>query len=107
MFVPNFSSLTYTVSAYKYVSRGIDVSHHNEKINWNTVANSNFDFAIIRFGSTDVVGEVLYKDSEFETNYSVAKNAGIKIVAYYYCGAYTKDGFERNAYDFDFLNLLI
>lgn len=104
LFVPNFSSLSYTVSAYGYVSRGIDVSHHNGKINWNAVANSNVDFAIIRAGSTDVDGEILYKDSKFEINYSGATNAGIKVGAYYYCGAYTKDGFEKNAYDF--LNLL-
>ncbi|MDE7288285.1 MAG: hypothetical protein K2N71_02120 [Oscillospiraceae bacterium] len=104
LFIPDFNYIDYTASAYEYVSRGIDVSHHNGEINWNTVANSNVDFAIIRAGSTDVDGEALYKDSKFETNYSGAINAGIKVGAYYYCGAYTKEGFERNAYDF--LNLL-
>lgn len=100
LFVPNFSPFTNTVSAYEYLSRGIDVSHHNGSINWNSVSNSGIDFAIIRAGSTAVDGEILYKDRKFYTNYSGATNAGIKVGAYYYCGAYTREGFESNAYDF-------
>ncbi len=104
LFIPYFNLIGYTVSAHEYVCRGIDVSHHNGSINWNSVANSNVDFAIIRAGSTDVDGETLYKDRQFENNYSGAKNAGLKVGAYYYCGAYTQEGFERNAHDF--LNIL-
>ena len=100
MLVPNLSPFTYTVSAYEYLSRGIDVSHHNGSINWNSVSNSGIGFAIIRAGSTAVDGEILYKDRKFYTNYSGATDAGIKVGAYYYCGAYTKEGFENNAYDF-------
>lgn len=100
MLVPNFSPFTCTVSAYDYLSRGIDVSHHNGSINWNSVSNSGIDFAIIRAGSTAVDGEILYKDRKFHTNYSGATDAGIKVGAYYYCGAYTREGFESNAYDF-------
>lgn len=104
IFVPNFNLFACSVSAYEYASHGIDVSHHNGIINWYSVANSDIDFAIIRAGSTAVNGEVLYTDTKFETNYSGATSAGIKVGAYYYCGAYTQAGFERNAYDF--LNLL-
>lgn len=100
MFVPNLSPFTCTVSAYEYLSRGIDVSHHNGSINWTSVSNSGIDFAIIRAGSTDVNGETFYKDRKFYTNYSGATDAGIKVGAYYYCGAYTREGFESNAYDF-------
>lgn len=105
MLVPEHSPFTYTASAYDYISHGVDVSHHNGNIDWNAVANSNIDFAIIRAGSTDVNGEILYKDRKFETNYSGATDKGIKVGAYYYCGAYTAEGFEANAYDFlKFLN---
>lgn len=100
MFVPNYSPISITASAYDYLSYGIDVSHHNGSINWNSVSNSGIDFAIIRAGSTAVDGEILYKDRKFYTNYSGATDAGIKVGAYYYCGAYTRAGFESNAYDF-------
>jgi len=88
------------VYGYNYASRGIDVSVHQGNITWSSVANSGIDFAIIRAGSTNINAEVYGKDSKFETNYSGAKNAGIKVGAYYYCGAYTLNGFQKNARDF-------
>lgn len=94
------SPLTYNASAYEYLSRGIDVSQHNGEIDWNAVSNSGIDFAIIRAGTTAVNGQKYYNDSSFYTNYSGATDAGIKVGAYYYCGSYTKKGFENNAYSF-------
>lgn len=98
--IPNFSPIGIAASAYDYLSYGIDVSHHNGTIDWNKVAGDNVDFAIIRAGTTAVNGEYLYTDRKFEANYSGAVDSGIKVGAYYYCGAYTEEGFERNAYDF-------
>ena len=98
--VPTSNPFAFTVSAAEYVNRGIDVSRYNGNIDWDSVSNSNIDFAIIRAGSTNINGEILYKDSKFESNYSGAKDSGIKVGAYYYCGAYTEEGFKSNAYDF-------
>jgi len=105
LIIQNASPFSYIVSANEYVNRGIDVSVHNGIINWNDVANSDIDFAIIRAGTTNYNSDILYKDRKFEQNYSGATESGIKVGAYYYCGAYTKDGFEKTAYDFiDILN---
>lgn len=97
--VPNESPFAYTVSASEYVSRGVDVSVHNGDIDWNKVSNSGIDFAIIRAGSTNYDSDIIYKDRKFEKNYSGATDSGISVGAYYYCGAYTKEGFEKTAYD--------
>lgn len=100
MAAPIVSPFVCTVSAAEYVSRGIDVSSNNGDIDWTGVSSSGIDFAIIRAGSTYINGETFHKDRKFETNYSDATKSGIKVGAYYYCGAYTKDGFINNAYDF-------
>ncbi len=90
------------VYAYDYISYGIDVSSFQESIDWNAVANdNNIDFAIIRAGTTTRLnGDEYRKDDYFDVNYENAKNAGLKVGAYYFCGAYTEEGFIKNAYDF-------
>ena len=45
--------------------KGIDVSAHQGKINWDTVANYGMDFAILRITE---VGNVI--DSQFENNFA-------------------------------------
>ena len=62
---------------------GIDVSHHQGIIYWDTVAKSGMEFAIIKAGGSD---SGFYKDSKFESNYEGAKKAGLKVGAYYYVG---------------------
>ena len=60
---------------------GIDVSSYQGTINWSSVAKSKY-FAIIRAG-TGWGGEN-NEDSKFEENYKNAKNAGVKVGAYWY-----------------------
>ena len=79
---------------------GIDVSKYQGDINWNSVKASGIDFAIIRAGTTTINGESYSQDSCFINNYNGAKSAGIKVGAYYYCGAYSKEGFEKTAHEF-------
>ena len=62
---------------------GIDVSHHQGIINWESVAKSGIDFAIIKAGGSD---KGFYKDSKFEDNYAGAKKAWLHVGAYYYVG---------------------
>ena len=100
LIVPQSNSLVTNVSASEAVSRGIDISSHNTVTDWYSVVDSGIDFAIIRAGSTKINGEVFGKDTKFEQHFSGAQNVGLKIGAYFYCGAYTEDGFKENAYDF-------
>ena len=63
--------------------KGIDVSHYQEKINWEQVKTGGIEFAIIKAGGSD---DGFYTDHTFETNYTGAKAAGIPIGAYYIVG---------------------
>ena len=58
--------------------KGIDVSAWDENIDWNLVAQSQH-FAIIRAGT----GNCNF-DSYWDINYNGAKNAGVKVGAYWY-----------------------
>ncbi len=90
---------SYQIAAYeivngqKYISvkssavmvneeKGIDVSHHNGKINWSKVKKAGISFAMIRIGYGTKRGGIL--DRRFEYNYQEAKKNGIKIGLYFY-----------------------
>lgn len=88
-----------TSFAYNYLIYGIDVSSYQENINWSAVRGSNVDFAIIRTGTTNYNQEVMRSDSYFVQNYSGAKENGIKVGAYYFTSAFTREGMVQNAYD--------
>lgn len=61
--------------------KGIDVSVHNSKIDFNKVKAAGIDFVIIRAGYGKAISQ---KDKNFETNYKAAKAAGLKVGAYWY-----------------------
>lgn len=70
---------------------GIDVSHHNGKINWNKVKAEGIDYAIIRvgfrgYGTSDKVKPVMI-DKRVEENIRGAKSVGIPIGLYFYSQA--------------------
>lgn len=64
--------------------KGIDVSAHQGKINWDTVANYGIDFAILRITE---VGNVI--DSQFENNFSGCNKHKIPVGVYKYSYALT------------------
>lgn len=70
--------------------KGIDVSVHNgsersSPINWSSVKSSGIDFAIIRTGyGGDLDSWDEQEDADFETNYSGATAAGLKVGVYHY-----------------------
>lgn len=61
--------------------KGIDVSKHQGKIDWNKVKSAGIQFAMIRAGYGRYDKQ---KDEQFEANYSGAKAAGIPVGAYHY-----------------------
>ncbi|OPJ60223.1 GH25 family lysozyme [Clostridium oryzae] len=75
---------------------GIDVSRHQQKINWASVKKAGVQFAMIRSSFGD--GTSGYKDNGidtmFETNYTEAKANGIAVGAYHYSYAKTIDEAE-------------
>lgn len=77
--------------------KGMDVSTWQGAINWQKVKSSGIQFAILRvgFGRNDGFGCVL--DNEFARNVKEASAAGVPIGAYFYSGARTAEGAQREA----------
>ena len=84
-----FISLLLVISCEHY---GIDVSTWQGDIDWPTVAENNY-FAIIRAGYGN--GN---EDNYFEQNYSGAKDAGVRVGAYWYAYATSTDDAANEAY---------
>lgn len=75
----------------------IDVSHHNDVINWEKVKNdkrNNIEGVIIRAGFGKSASQ---KDRQFENNYKGAAEQGLHIGAYWYSYALTADDAESEA----------
>ena len=82
---------------YKYFGgedmKGIDVSVHNGKIDWQKV-KAGIDFAILRAGYGKLAKQ---RDDRFEENYAGAKAAGIPVGAYWYSYAMDEDEARQEA----------
>ena len=63
--------------------KGIDVSHHNGKIDWKKIKKSGVDFAMIRIGYGDSKKGGI-KDKKFKYNMKNAKANGVEIGVYFY-----------------------
>lgn len=73
-------------------SLGVDVSYHQGRINWQEVADSGMEFAIIRigfrgYGKTGSLNE----DREFRRNLAGAKAAGLKVGIYFFAQAINEE----------------
>lgn len=71
-------SLTF-LSLHAQNYHGIDVSHHQQKIDWSQVAKDDVDFVYIKAteGST-------YKDQRYDENMEGAINEGLLVGAYHF-----------------------
>ncbi len=66
---------------------GIDVSSHQQEIDWKAVAESGVEFAIIRVGYRGYSTGELVADEFGRENLMKAKAAGLKIGAYFFSQA--------------------
>lgn len=73
------------------MTHGIDVSAWQSDIDFKKVKKSGYEFVIIKAGGNDAA---FYTDSRFESNYTKAKKAGLKIGAYYFVN---RDFSSKNA----------
>lgn len=73
--------------------KGIDVSHHQDVIDWNKVKAAGIEFALLRacYG----IESPKQVDSQFERNYSECKRLGIPVGAYHYSYATSPEGAKR------------
>ena len=84
--------------------RGIDVSTHQERIDWEKVRDAGFDFAFIRIGYRGYsVGEI-FPDARARENLKNARAAGFDVGVYFYSQAIdTQEAMEEAQWCLDFL----
>ena len=70
---------------------GIDVSSYQEKIDWEAVAASGVEFAIIRAGYRGYTAGKLSEDTYFHQNMQGAIAAGLDVGAYIFSQAITEE----------------
>ena len=90
--------LPFTAEAAVSNIKGIDVSWYNGTINWESVKQQGYSFAMLKTGDgaqTGTYEEDL--DDQFEANYYGAGNAGIKRGVYHFCCTTTVAGAKREA----------
>jgi len=73
-----------TVRKVGYDIHGIDVSHHQEKISWDSLCKKDLNFVFIKAteGKT-------HTDDEFDYNWEEAKRIGLKRGAYHFFSIYS------------------
>ena len=75
---------------------GIDVSQHQEKIDWDKVKKMGVDFAILRLGW--IGNKDNHKlDTYFERNYSECKRLNIPVGVYVYCYSNSVENIKKGA----------
>ncbi len=68
----------------KYTIHGIDISHHQEAINWEKVALARSKKSKISFCFIKATEGISIADKDFEKNWSGCKKVGIKSGAYHF-----------------------
>lgn len=76
------------------MSKGIDISTHNGKVNFEAIKRAGYDFVIIRAGYGRFDNQ---KDARFEEHYAGAKAAGLNVGAYFYSYAINANEAEEEA----------
>lgn len=79
------------------VTLGIDVSKYQGTINWAEVKASGVDFAMIRVGYRAKSTGEIFEDPAARYNMQEAQAAGIKIGAYFFSSAVTKEEAREEA----------
>ncbi len=74
------------------MSKGVDVSQHNEKVDWAAVKRAGFTFAMVRMG----YGKG-HLDNNFYRNINGALDAGLKVGVYHYSYALTVADAKKEA----------
>ena len=76
---------------------GVDVSAHQEQIDWSAVAADGIDFAIIRVGYRGSTEGNIQIDDYFMSNQAGAHKAGLPIGVYFFSQATTPDEAQEEA----------
>lgn len=84
----------------KYPVRGVDVSHHNEYINWSMLIEDNVSFVFMK--STEGTNHI---DREYDYSYHLAKEVGLKVGSYHFY-TFGEDGVKQAKHFIDNSNII-
>ena len=73
------------------VTLGIDVAKYQGTIDWEQVAAAGMDFAIVRVGYRGLVSGEITEDTNARYNLQQAEKAGLKLGAYFFSTAISKE----------------
>jgi len=76
---------------------GIDVSHHQGRINWSAVAADGVEFALIRMGYRGYSQGGIMTDKSFAYNLEQAQSSGIAVGLYFFSQAVTVEEAQEEA----------
>lgn len=76
--------------------QGVDVSEHNQEIDWEQLKNEA-DFAIIRVGYRSYGKGEIFEDKTAKHNIRSARKAGVPVGVYFYSQAVTAEEAEEEA----------
>lgn len=79
------------------VTFGIDVSKYQSSINWSKVKSSGVQFAIVRLGYRGYVTGTLVEDPMFESHFTGARDAGLKVGVYIFSQAVNENEAREEA----------
>lgn len=97
--------LTYVVDGKVRSLTGIDVSDHNDYVDWRAVALDGIDFAFIRAGNRGYTEGWLYEDGRFEENILRARANGLAVGVYIFSQATNEqEAIEEADFVLDLLN---
>lgn len=78
-------------------AEGIDVSSHQGEVDWDLVAQSGIEFAMVRLGYRGYDSGTLHIDEYARKNLEGARAAGLRIGAYFFSQAVTAEEARQEA----------
>lgn len=82
---------SYVVDGRVLSRLGVDVSDHNEWIDWDVVADQGVTFAFVRLGYRGMGDGELYYDDYYAANLDGARAAGLDVGAYFFSQAISEE----------------
>lgn len=76
---------------------GIDVSAHQENVDWSSVKNAGIQFAMLRLGYRGYGNGALMQDEDFAVHLKEAADAGLEVGVYFYSQALTAEEAKEEA----------
>lgn len=94
-----------TTSQTEEITFGIDVARYQGTIDWQTVAASGIDFAMVRLGYRAMADGDIVPDSNARYNLQEASKAGIPLGAYFFSTAVSvEEAMEEAAWTVEFVS---